>query len=269
MIYFIVSCTNCMKDYLNDGANVRIYKIFKKIMRKLSFIADTTSTTIKWSNKNLKAIPVEKLPNALENLSISNNPISDLSILPRFHTLLRLSCDGTLIFTFEGVVDQPRLNSVSLINTPISTLPCFRLMASIAFGRSVVMINGEPLSISDGILRDTYGPVIKSWLFKGYVVISLDPLIIYNPKTKERKKLNIGPIGEEIVEPAGKQGPIDNIVDDVIDDISSHGKPNKKRSALKLSRQQAEKLNYYKDKKAIMGSYDIQTNIELPFPSYH
>lgn len=239
-------------------------------MRRTSFVVDETASTVKWSNKNLSTIPVEKLPIGLENLSLSNNPITDISCLPKFHCLVRLSLDGTLIYTFEGVVDQPRLSSVSLINTPISTLQYFRLMASVAFGRSVVVINGEPLSILDETLRDTYGPIIKSWIFQGYVVISIEPLVLYNPKTKEKRNIYLGPIGSDFVDVTNEKGEMDELVDEVINDIHSHANPRKpKRSPIKMSYNQSQKLNYYKDKKALMGSYDIKTNIELPFPSYH
>ena len=67
-------------------------------------------------------------------------------------------------------------------------------MASVCFGRSVNFIDDIPLSMKEIDLRDTIGPMIYKFLFNGYILTSIYPSTLFNPKLNEKKTINLKPI---------------------------------------------------------------------------
>lgn len=133
-------------------------------------------------NKNLEEIPIPSDPTYVSFIDFANNPIKSFSNLPQLKNLEKIIGDNTLIDTFEGVVEQPYLSILSLVNTPISKRKYFILMALIAFGYSLKVINDNTITTRDLDSQLKYGPIIRDYIIQGYVIEHLRPeIILFKP----------------------------------------------------------------------------------------
>ena len=235
----------------------------------MSFSAPKDDLRCNLSWKNLQAISASDIPKKIEILDLSNNSIQNLRNLPRIPTLNKLICSNTMIFTFDGVVDQPRLSIVDFRNTPLTILPYYRIMASIAFGRSVDVIDDISISVNEIALRDKIGPITKRFIVEGYCIMSLDPIILYNPITKTRKRIAAGPIGVADFDADCEAREEDLYADEVLIEIASHAIQKKKKSNKKpLPKTNIEKLTYHGDNLIAYGAVKKVKGIPIPFPPY-
>ena len=223
------------------------------------------------SSKEYTSIPASEIPKGIETLDISNNPLINLKNLPRIPTLTKIVCTNSTLFSFEGAVDEPRLSVIDFQNCPVSVLPYYRLMASIAFGRTVDVIDDISLSVYEISLRDKYGPVIKRYVVDGYCLMSIEPIILYNPKTKQKKYIEVGPIGHENETEKEKSSHIhDEIADEIILEITNHTIKSKKKKHYQtdISNTNLEKLTYHAENLTALGAVKRIKGLPIPFPPY-
>lgn len=129
-------------------------------------------------NRNIESIPIPSETGLISFIDFSNNPIRSIQNLPQLKNLEKIVGDNTLIESFEGVVEQPYLSILSLLDTPISKRKYFILMALIAFGHSLNVINDNAITTRDLDNQLKYGPIIHDYIFQGYIIESLKPTII-------------------------------------------------------------------------------------------
>ncbi|KAK8894033.1 hypothetical protein M9Y10_022465 [Tritrichomonas musculus] len=150
--------------------------------------------TIIVPNQNLEDIPIPSDPILVSYIDCSNNPIKTFKKLPQLKNLEKILGDNTLLESFEGVVEQPSLAVLSLSNTPISEHKYFVLMALIAFGHSLQVVNDEVITTRDLDNQLKYGPIIRDHIFKGYIIARLKPVIeLVKPDDGSKLTLSYSP----------------------------------------------------------------------------
>ena len=205
-------------------------------------------------NQNLEFIPIPENPNRLSRIDISENPIRTLENIPKINTLLEIIGNNTNIDSFYGVSEQPHLTTLSLINTPISQNPYFKMMASIVFGHSLKFVNNEALTIKDLDDQLRYGPTLRKYLFEGFVINTLEPTIqLYNPSNDITETVNFKP-SRSFLDPVKEE-------EDINDIVLSAFKPKQN----KQRRDPIDILNYHK--KALAKFQSNYTGRKVPFPS--
>lgn len=128
-------------------------------------------------NQELENIPIPPDPSLVNFIDISGNPIKTLQSLPQLKNLEKIIGDNTLIESFEGVIEQPNLTIISLVNTPISKSKYFILMTLIAFGHSLNIVNDYAITTRDLDNQLKYNSIIHDYIFKGYIIEQLKPMI--------------------------------------------------------------------------------------------
>lgn len=147
------------------------------------------------SGKNLETIDGTQFDIMTRGINLSNNPIADLRNLPTLPNLESLVLDDTDMITFRGGSNQPRLFKFSCLNTTLAENEYMRLMALVVFGSSLTLINGEQVSILESEDAYLYGPLIRQYLLKGFVLVGKDPIELGNPETGEFKSIDFHPRG--------------------------------------------------------------------------
>ena len=130
--------------------------------------------------------PIEKIDN-FQSLSFEGNPISSFKTLPKLRSLRKLCMDNTKIQSFQDCVSQPKLSSVSFFNTQIEKYEYLELMCSIAFGNRIRRVNGKSLTAEQLNFANETRSILKPYLKKGYILKSLDPPVLINYFTNEKK----------------------------------------------------------------------------------
>ena len=143
-------------------------------------------------------------------------------------------------------------------------------MASVAFGRSVDVIDEVSLSVNEIAMRDKYGSIIKRFIVDGYCLMSLDPIVLYKPKTKHQKIIAVGPIGVNENEKDNAHSVQDDVADEIIGELSSQIIKPKKKSFNKNEYTQANisKLTYHGDNLTSLGAVKRVKGLPIPFPPY-
>lgn len=146
------------------------------------------------SDSNLTNIDIPSDHMRISLIDLSNNPIESFSSLPLLINLETIIANDTLINTFEGVVEQPRISSLFLFNTPIASSHYFYLMALIAFGHTLKVINNEQVTLQNLDDHLKYAPLLRQYICRGYLIINLDPSIsLFNPNTKSQMNFTAHP----------------------------------------------------------------------------
>ena len=136
---------------------------------------------------NLTKFPqIEKI-DKFQSLSFEGNPISSFKTLPKLNSLRRLCMDNTKIQSFQDCTSQPKLSSVSFFNTPLEKYEYLELMSSIAFGGRIRRVNGRSLTSEEVNFSNETRSILKPYLKKGYILKSLDPPVLINIFTNEKK----------------------------------------------------------------------------------
>lgn len=239
-------------------------------MSILSPRSDPSSFSL--SDQGLSEIPCIEYPKGIELLDLSRNPIENLKNLKKIPTLTKIICEDSAIFSFKGAVDEPRLSFISFKGCPITILPQYRIMASIVFGRSVEVVDGDSLSVSELSIRDKYGPVIKRYLVSGYCLMDLDPITLYNFEEKKQKIVDLGPIGNSLDDLKKDDNEENKKIDNIISEIANHSKEKKKNGRSKnknvIPKTYQEKLVYHGDTLKALGATKKNLQMPLPFPPY-
>jgi hypothetical protein len=123
-------------------------------------------------------------------LILSDNPLTSFESLSREFTALEvLRCDRTNIASFKGAIVMPTLQVLSIARTPLSQHKCHRVMAVIVFGDSLKRVTQTPVSPGEARWAAKNRPLLEASLRAGWILLSTDPMIIFNPETHERVRL--------------------------------------------------------------------------------
>jgi hypothetical protein len=125
----------------------------------------------------------------LEDWRLSDNPLPNFEGLQLLPNLEILRCDRTDISSFKGGVTLPRLRTLHLLTTPISQYDTVRIMASIVFGDSLQYIDQVAVSRPEAKLASDCRPALLKSLLDGWILSSVNPLLVYDPATKRRRRV--------------------------------------------------------------------------------
>ncbi|EAY20758.1 hypothetical protein TVAG_391420 [Trichomonas vaginalis G3] len=144
------------------------------------------ASKLSYENKKLHKIP--EIPNDdFTMLVLASNPLKTFNGLNSYENLHELSVNKTKIETFEGAVEIPHLQKFTCYQAPLEKINYLRIMAIIAFGKSLIVVNNVPIPEKERQFADQYADTIRTYIQSGFVITSMNPLRIHNPKTKERK----------------------------------------------------------------------------------
>jgi hypothetical protein len=148
-----------------------------------------------YANRGLHAIPVIKRAPQFISLDLSDNPLRDFTGLPALPFLKVLRVDNTDIQSFKGALLFPSLETLSIREAPVTRNPHFTLMALLAFGTTVTVLNGRYLSAER--IRPALDPEVRRWflpwLREGYVIVDLQQKLVWQPGAKSQVLLDLPP----------------------------------------------------------------------------
>ena len=130
--------------------------------------------------------PIEKLSN-YESISFEGNPISSFKTLPKLASLRKMCLDNTKITSFMDCPTEPKLSSVSFFNTPIEKYENLSLMCIISLGNRIRRVNGKSLTAEEINFANETRSILKPYLKRGYILKSIDPPVLINYYTNEKK----------------------------------------------------------------------------------
>ncbi|EAX92591.1 hypothetical protein TVAG_496250 [Trichomonas vaginalis G3] len=122
-----------------------------------------------------------------ETVNLSHNPINTFDSLPQLSNVQNLIFDDTKLESFLKCRLQPEIESFSCLNTPLASSKFLPLMAIIAFGENVKVVNGSKVTQKTLKEAQTYHEELYPYIVEGWVITSLSPIKVYNPITKEKK----------------------------------------------------------------------------------
>jgi hypothetical protein len=126
---------------------------------------------------NLSARPISALIDVgtqprLKVLDISNTPIDSLDTLPPQPFLREIIANGSQIDNFVGFSRHPRLAALSMIGTPISRRPNFRVICLVLVGQRLTSIDGRSTGSGERREAAAYPLVARHLIEAGW---ELDP----------------------------------------------------------------------------------------------
>jgi hypothetical protein len=151
------------------------------------------------NDRGLITIPSNLKP-TVTHFSAAGNPISNFEGFPRFSQLVSLNLDNTNLSSFSGAVNQPALQILSFQRTPLAERDTHRLMASIVFSPSLKIINSKTLNLAERQARDQHEFAVQRDLCDGWLIFSVDPLILFHERTRKRRVVSVQ---RSIVPPRG------------------------------------------------------------------
>ena len=107
---------------------------------------------------------------ALVELVLDDSPITSLHTLPIQPCMKVLSANRTKLDTLSGLSSQPRVTSISFIDTPISRVENFRLSVILAVGQRLSEINGQRVTKTERRMAKSFPPIAKYLVNAGWVV---------------------------------------------------------------------------------------------------
>lgn len=161
----------------------------------------TTITHKSFSQLNMKQFPSFKVMFQYASLSFSSNPIDSWKTLPSLPFLKYLEMNNTKISSFQYAQKQPTIETINLKNTPISNYAHFQLMAIIAFGRTLKILNGSRIPLQIRRRGHELASSLYPYLFNSWIIINDRPLILFNTITRQRTKFMNGNIPQIEIEP--------------------------------------------------------------------
>ena len=148
-----------------------------------------TAVCLSFAGRKLTEIPQIPKGTRLLKLNVSNNPITDLRGMNQYRCLEALIADNTKLLSFKGAVPQQKMTQISAKKTPLGSLRLFPLMALIAFGDDLTVINDQTVTDSQRLRASKLRPFIADYLIDGWVVMSLCPVVLLDPVTRRRRRL--------------------------------------------------------------------------------
>ena len=137
------------------------------------------ANTGKLDLSNLKLDKLNELGNqrALIELNVSENPhLTSFLTLPKQACLKTIIANGSGINILSGLSNQPRLSSISLIDTPISKIDNFRIAVLLAAGPRISSINGTPVSKTERLRFLCYPQIARKLVNLGWIPVYPPPV---------------------------------------------------------------------------------------------
>lgn len=179
---------------------IRFYKVFlvkmnlpknkNRMRRNMRSISPIRLKKV-YENMNLSTFPDISELKKCENLSFAHNNIVSFETLPKLNFLRKLCLDFTKIETFEKAQMQPNLISISLIGTKLQKYERLNLMCVSVFGDKIRRVNNVSVCQEDIFLGKKLRYYLRSYLFHGWILVGIDKIYLYNPKTDEKKILQM------------------------------------------------------------------------------
>lgn len=112
----------------------------------------------------------------VKRIYMQNNMLTSFEgweMQPRLH---ELHAEDNLIETLRGLTEQPRLEILWLKGNPVTSLYCYRLMCIAVVGKSLRMIDGEPVRRHEMERALSLGPSIAEAIRDGWVLDTVPAL---------------------------------------------------------------------------------------------
>jgi hypothetical protein len=139
--------------------------------------------------RNLACFPPIPPLYRFSSLSFDGNPIKAFTGFEQHPTLTRLTLNDTLLSSFLDAPVLPKIEWLSLKNTPLSSYPLLPVMAAIIYSPPLQYVNGEPISPRDLRLahriRDQAGPL----LIEGWILTKATPIRLFHSTRRTRVEL--------------------------------------------------------------------------------
>lgn len=156
------------------------------------------ATSLSFVNQRLEKIPEIKERVVLLRLDISENPIKNFEGMSTKYSVESIVANNTKIISFEGIVPQQNLVSISATGSPLGGNPCFPIMSLILFGDSLTSVNGKRVALQERKLANFLKMYVIDDLIEGWVLTSTTPtVILINPVTRKRKMVVVDAIEDQ------------------------------------------------------------------------
>ena len=144
---------------------------------------------LSFAGRGITEIPAIAKGTRLLKLNVSNNPIRDLSGMLPYRSLKSFLADNTKLVSLKGAAPQRHMKQISAKKTPLGSLRFFPLMALIAFGDDLTVVNDQ--TVSAGLIDRArrLRPFVADFLLEGWVIMSLNPITLLDPVTRRRRRL--------------------------------------------------------------------------------
>lgn len=124
------------------------------------------------------------LPLSSIHIDVSNSTIQDFSFLERFSRLASIDARNTLIQNVQSAPLRPLIEYISLDDSPITMQPFYRLMLLCTIGNQIQSIDGVSVTNEEKEQGKKLLPVIQKYLYDGYTIKSIDPLVVIRGETE-------------------------------------------------------------------------------------
>ena len=179
------------------------------------------TVTKDFSNEQLTEFPAKEVINECSTLIFKNNLLTNFNNIPVLNNLKCLILDDNRIKTFEGAKKQPKLSDLSIINNPISKEKFLNVMSIIIFGDNIRTVNEKQVTDEEIKTAKDLQPKLEDFISIGYLLKSIDPIVLENPITKKTVLIPQTP----------KEGKYN----------SAKSTPKQKKSILKTPKEKADK----------------------------
>ncbi|KAI5548031.1 ribonuclease inhibitor domain-containing protein [Trichomonas vaginalis G3] len=142
------------------------------------------SPVVKPQEVKRRTIKMAYIPLSSVHIDISNSTVKDFTLLERFSKLASIDARNTLIQNVQSAPLHPNLEYISLDDSPITKLPYYRLMLLCTIGTNIKSIDAESVSNEERKQGEKYLPLIQKYLYDGYTIKSLDPLVLTRGETE-------------------------------------------------------------------------------------
>lgn len=132
------------------------------------------------TNTNHKIPPLSLIPPETQFLHLEHSSLKNMFLLNRFKRLLDLDISDTFVGNLEKCEPHYSINSLKLLNTPLSKVPYYRIMLLILFCPNASIINGEEVTDEEKSNALSIKLMVSDYLLKGFVLISISPVQVAN-----------------------------------------------------------------------------------------
>jgi hypothetical protein len=134
--------------------------------------------------QSIKSFSSLGLHEEIKTLNVSANPISDFTGFDLLPALTSLKADRTNITSLKGARIAPSLRCLSIESSPLGNSANLLVMSVISFGSTLKTVNGSVVSDKARELAQKLRPIVGSYLFEGYLLQSISPLIVCQPDSR-------------------------------------------------------------------------------------
>jgi hypothetical protein len=111
-------------------------------------------------------------------LDLSNSNCHSLSLLRRFTRLRSVTASNTLVADLKDVTPLPSLKSITLVDSPLSQRPFYRVSLLCALSPNLDIIDGVSVSPEERRQAGSLSSLAAPYLLKGFLISSVDPPVV-------------------------------------------------------------------------------------------